>query len=305
MTLEIIPFAGWSNCLRLTNSDVELVVTLDIGPRILSYRRHDTQNVLKIYTEQSGGSREEEWMIRGGHRLWVAPEDRILSYHRDNEPVSWVRGEKGEIIITSRMDTPHPLRKDLSLELAEQGSRVELLHTITNEGKSPITLATWGLTVLAPGGTEIIPQPPLGEHPRDLLPNRTLVLWPYTDLTDPRWKIGRSYFLLQQQAEGAPTKLGLTHSEHWIGYLLGNQLFLKTFVLQPDASYPDGGCNFETFTDSEMLEIESLGPLVTLLPGESTSHRENWHLLPLSEKVDLANEDSLSQSLSPLLREIL
>ncbi len=305
MTPETVPFAGWPNCLRLANAEIELITTLDIGPRILSYRRHDTQNVLKIYSEQSGGSCEEEWMVRGGHRLWVAPEDRILSYHWDNVPVSWVRGEKGEILITSRMDAPHSLRKDLSFQLAKQGSRVELLHTITNEGRNPITLATWGLTVLAPGGTEIIPQPPLGEHPRDLLPNRTLVLWPYTDLTDPRWKIGRSYFLLQQKKGSLPTKLGLTHSERWIGYLLGNQLFLKTFELQPNTSYPDGECNFETFTDSEMLEMESLGPLATLQPGESTSHKESWHLLPAPGDINLASEDSLSESLLPLLREIL
>ncbi|MEY2906074.1 MAG: hypothetical protein RLZZ408_545, partial [Verrucomicrobiota bacterium] len=272
MTPETVPFGGWNNCLRLSNAEAELIVTLDVGPRILSYRRPGGANVLKNYQGQLGGCGEKEWMIRGGHRLWIAPEDELLSYHLDNEPVSRVSEGEGRVTISSRMASPHPLRKDLSITLADKGSRVDLLHSITNEGSTPITLATWALTVMAPGGTEIIPQPPLGEHPRDLLPNRTAVLWPYTDLSDPRWKLGRSYFLLRQQADGTPTKIGLAHGERWVGYLLGEDLFLKTFPLVKGAPYPDGGCNFETFTNADMLEIESLGPLATLQPGESTSH---------------------------------
>lgn len=305
MNPETVCFGGWPNCLRLANDEVELITTLDVGPRILSYRRHGAPNVLKNYTEQLGGSRETEWMIRGGHRLWIAPEDEVMSYHRDNEPVSWVRDGSGQVVIASHMASPHPLRKDLSITLAGRGSRVDLLHTITNEGEKPVTLATWALSVMAPGGTEIIPQPPLGEHPRDLLPNRTMVLWPYTDLTDSRWKLGRGYFLLQQRHDGKPAKLGLAHSERWIGYLLGDELFIKTFPLQTGAAYPDGGCNFETFTNGDMLEIESLGPLVTLLPGESTSHPETWHLCAAPAGLDPASEASLDTALRPVLQSIL
>ena len=300
---ETVSHGGWPNCLRLANGDVEIVATLDVGPRILVYRRPGETNVLKNYPDQLGGTREREWMIRGGHRLWIAPEDELLSYHRDNEPVSWTRGKNGEIVISSRMNSPHPLRKDLSLLLGTSGSRLELLHTVTNEGDSPVTLATWALSVMAPGGTEIIPQPSLGEHPRDLLPNRTMVLWPYTDLSDPRWKIGRSFMLLRQQEHGTPTKIGLAHEERWVGYLLGGELFLKKFPLVKGATYPDGGCNFETFTNGEMLEIESLGPLATLHPGESTSHPETWHLMKAPAGMDPEDESSLTELLTPILRD--
>ena len=304
MTHETVPFGGWNNCLRLSNAEAELIVTLDVGPRILSYRRPGGANVLKNYREQLGGCGEKEWMIRGGHRLWIAPEDEVLSYHLDNEPVSWVSEGDGRVVISSRMASPHPLRKDLSITLADKGSRVDLLHSITNEGSTPITLATWALTVMAPGGTEIIPQPPLGEHPRDLLPNRTAVLWPYTDLSDRRWKLGRSYFLLRQQADGTPTKIGLAHGERWIGYLLGEDLFLKTFPLVKGAAYPDGGCNFETFTNADMLEIESLGPLATLQPGKSTSHPETWQLAEAPTGIDPDDETSLAKLLTPILRDL-
>ncbi len=38
VTVEKVEYQGWKNNLRLSNGDVELIVTLDIGPRILSYR---------------------------------------------------------------------------------------------------------------------------------------------------------------------------------------------------------------------------------------------------------------------------
>ncbi len=144
-----------------------------------------------------------------------------------------------------------------------------------NEGDQPIMLAVWALTVMQPEGLEIIPQPPLGEHPRDLLPNRGIVLWPYTDISDLRLTLGTRFWLLRQAADYPPIKIGLAHRERWIAYVLSDTLFLKTFDYDPTAAYPDGGCNFETFTNSEMLEIESLGPLVTLQPGRIDESSRN------------------------------
>ncbi len=82
------------------------------------------------------------------------------------------------------------------------------------------------------GGLEIIPHPPLGVHPRDLLPNRLMIIWPYTNLTDPRWRFGETFITLRQTANaGQPTKLGLAHKQKWIGYLTRDSLFIKTIEL--------------------------------------------------------------------------
>ena len=59
---------------------------------------------------------------------------------------------------------------------------------------------------MRPEGLEIIPQPPLGEHPRDLLPNRGVVLWAYTDLSDLRLTLGTKFWLLRQAADYPPIK---------------------------------------------------------------------------------------------------
>ena len=47
--------------------------------------------------------------------------------------------------------------------------------------------------------------------------------------------------------------------------------------------------NFEAYTDKDILELETLAPLVELKPGDMVSHGEEWYLfrhvpLPRSEK---------------------
>jgi len=299
MNIETVSYAGWQNNLRLSNSEVELLVSLDVGPRILSYRALNGANVLKNYDEQLGQAGEDAFMIRGGHRLWVAPEDEKITYHWDNLPVTYEQSEDGEVLIISVQEEPIHIRKELGIRLADSGSGVTIRHTITNLGGEPMELATWGLTVMAPGGVEIMPQPPMGSHPEDLLPNRKMILWAYTDLTDPRWMIGQKFFLLSQHADSTPTKLGLAHTAGWAGYLNGEDLFLKEVHYDPTASYPDGGCNFETFTNSEMIEIETLGALRLLASGESTTHTERWHLVSGLSPVELTSEDAISEWIAP------
>ncbi len=302
MKLETVSRHGWNHTQRLYNNDVELFVTTDVGPRILEYKTTSGENVLQVFEDQAGKTDEEDWRIRGGHRFWLGPEDKTLSYHIDNTPANYRVDEfSRELLVESLQTTPQDIRKTLGVLLADNGSRVTLRHTATNLGDSPITLATWGLTVMQPGGLEIIPQPPLGEHPRDLLPNRGIVLWPYTDLSDLRLTLGQRFWLLRQSPEFSPLKLGLAHREKWAAYVLADSLFIKTIDYDPRATYPDGGCNFETFTDKEILEVESLGPLVKLEPDQSTTHFENWYLFPLTEQCQIESESALGEWIKPFL----
>jgi hypothetical protein len=302
MNIEVVPHSGWNRNVRLANGSVELIITLDVGPRILSYRTHMGENVFKTFDDQLGKSGEAEWMIRGGHRFWIAPEDEKLSYHIDNERTEF-RVADNEIVIDSVQTAVHPIRKSLGVSLLGETSGVKVTHTATNESPGQIEIAPWALSVMRPGGIEIIPQPALGEHPRDLLPNRGMVLWPYTDLSDPRWHLGRSFFTLRQSAGFPPTKIGLAHREKWVAYVIEESIFIKAFEHIEGLVYPDGGCSFETFTNDEMLEIESLGPLVRLAPGRSVSLTEHWHVFPIPGKVEIASEDALGAWIQPFLKE--
>jgi len=302
MTQDIVSSHGWEKNLRLANEHMELLVTLDVGPRILSLSTPGGENVFKTYSHQLGGCGEAEWMIRGGHRFWIAPEDPARTYHIDNQAVEpRINEASGEVVIDSAQENGGRILKSLGITMDPSGPRVRVRHTARNIDSEPMDFAVWALSVMAPGGMEIIPQPALGEHPRDLLPNRGMVIWPYTDLSDPRWHFGRNFFTLRQSDDFPPTKIGLPHRERWVAYVIGESVFLKTFEFLEGATYPDGGCNFETFSDSSMLEIESLSPLRTLAPGEEITHIEHWSLLPVDTEILIESEEALSEWIAPFL----
>jgi len=236
-------------------------------------------NVFKLFDDQLGHTGEAAWQSRGGHRFWLAPEDKVLSYIPDNSPVEHrVLSDKSVEVITPSNELS-PIRKTLSLSLDPDSPRVTVVHSAENLGPTAQTIASWGLSVMAPGGIEIIPLPPLGVHPRDLLPNRAMILWPYTNMGDTRFQWGERFITVRQSPALGPAKFGLAHREKWIGYHRAGCFFVKSFDYPEGALYPDLGCNFETFTNEEMLEVEALGPLVTLAPGEVTSHTEHWTLV--------------------------
>jgi hypothetical protein len=309
-SVDKVDYKGWKNNLRLANADAELIVTLDVGPRVISFRPTNGTNVFKEYADQLGGSGETEWQMRGGHRLWAGPEDLTRTYALDNGPVQSKAIGPGAVRLTQSPDAGYGIQKEIDLTLAEKGSRVTVVHRITNVGDKPTSLAPWALTVMAQGGMEIIPLPPKRPHPgppknarsaADYAPDQTMILWPFFDFTDPRWKFGKHYLTLRQDPKATgPTKIGLAHRGGWVGYLLGSTLFVKRFAFQDGKPYPDGGVNFETFTNADMLEIESLGPVTKLDPSAKVELTEEWELFTGVPTV--ASETEIEKSIQPLLQ---
>jgi hypothetical protein len=313
VSIEEVAYGGWAHNLRLSNADVELVVTLDVGPRVIRYATLGGKNLLHEDPGQLGKSGEPGWMARGGHRLWTAPEDEFRTYAPDNRPVKYALAPGGapdRVRITQAPDEPYGVQKELEIALAPTGSEVSLLHRITNVGAAPIDVSAWALTVMPPGGTAIIPLPPKRPHPgslptrvaSDYWANQTLALWSYLDLKDPRLTLGTSYITVRQDpASTTQLKLGLSHEAGWLGYARAGDLFVKWVDYRPGKLYPDRGCNFETYTDPNILEIETLGPQVTLAPGEKTEHAETWHVV--TDIGPITDEASITKAILPRLKK--
>lgn len=275
LTIDRVAYRGWK-CCRITNGKLELIVTTDIGPRVIRFGFVGGQNLLKEYAEHAGKRGGKKWRIYGGHRLWHAPEHPVRTYFPDNFPVEVEhRGDVVRFIQPTESTTG--IQKELDLHVDRN---VTITHRLRNTRRSAVELSPWALTVMAPGGTCIVPLPERGEHPRDLLPANLLVPWLYTDMSDPRWTWGRKYVLLRQRnsAKSTPQKLGALVPDGWAAYALHGQLFVKTFPCAAGANYPDLGCNFETFTNREMLEVETLAPLAKIKPGRAVEHVETWQL---------------------------
>jgi hypothetical protein len=288
--MELVKFAGWERCIRLSNRQVDLVATTAVGPRILRFGSLGGQNVFKVLAETEGLIGGDKWHSFGGHRLWHAPEVFPRTYAPDNGPVdhAW----DGTTLTLRTVEPENHVEKEISLTLSPAAPQVGVVHRITNRNPWAIELAVWALSVMADGGQAVFPQEPYRPHPDCLAPARPLVLWHFTDMSDSRWTWGRKYIRLRQDPKATTKqKAGILSTAGWAAYLLRGDVFVKRYGYDPRATYADMGCNAETYTDLDILEIETLGPLTKLEPGETAEHRERWLLArtecgPTDEDVD-------------------
>ena len=271
-------WGGWPNCYRISNGEVDLIVTSDIGPRIMRYGFVDGQNLFKNVEESMGHSGEPEWMLRGGHRIWAAPEEAPRTYAPDNGPVDiHIAGDA--LTAIQPVEPSTGLQKAITVKLAPSGTAVEVLHYLKNTLLWDIEVAPWAVSMMAQRGVGITGFPPRGKHPDILPPTHPLVMWAFTDLTDSRWKFTKKYAILRQDPDNAaPQKIGHFNPKTWGAYLLDQELFIKRTDADPARPYPDFGCSFEIFTRDDMLELETLGPLSKLAPGATLEHVEHWTL---------------------------
>jgi hypothetical protein len=276
--IEKIAYQGWPHCYRISNGEVELIVTSDIGPRIMRFGFIGGANLFKEYKDQLGGTNEPGWQLRGGHRLWAAPEDAKRTYATDNATVS-VEISGGVLKATSNVEADSGLVKQIEVHLAPTGTGVTVIHRLKNALPWPIELAPWALTMMTPGGMGITGHPPRATHGEALQPTHPLVMWAFTDLSDPRWTFTKKYLMLKQDPENKePQKIGHFNPDTWGAYLLGSELFLKRCTAEPGKPYADFGCSFEIFSRNDILELETLGPVQKVEPGASAEHVETWSL---------------------------
>src|SRR5713226_7659237 len=124
VTIEKIDFKGWPNSYRMTNGEVELVVTGDVGPRIIRYGFVGGRNLFKEFAGEIGKSGESTWRSRGGHRIWVGPEvppTSPITYAADNFPVA-IELKGDTIVATPPLEREAGLQKQIVVKLATSGT---------------------------------------------------------------------------------------------------------------------------------------------------------------------------------------
>ncbi len=297
--MEKISYGGWENCYRLANDQIELIVTGDVGPRIIRFGFIGKENVFKEFSEQMGKIESDEWLTFGGHRLWHAPEAQPRTYYPDLDPVHVQEIENG-LIVTQKPEPTTGLQKQMEIKLSIDKPEAVIKHILINHNLWAIETAPWALSVMVPGGVAILVLPPRGPHPENLLPTSRLSIWPFTNLSDPRWVLGERYILLNQNKTiSTPQKLGIFATDGWAAYANQNTLFVKQVPIQYEGVYPDMGVNFEVYTDDAMLEVESLGPYESIPPKGQIDHLEHWSLF--QDVPQPETEDDVITHIAPLL----
>ncbi len=260
--------------IALRTRALELLVTTSVGPRIVSLKAVRGRAGNLFLELPAGEPRYLGYYLRGGHRLWHAPEDIVRSYQPDDDPVE-VRRLANGLALTQPAEPRTGLQKSIAVEALDDRT-LKVTHTLTNRSLWTVDCAPWAITMLRGGGYGVLPLPPKGSHARgDLLPKSALVPWTFTDLSLPVWNFRRDYIGIDVARAPAAQKLGITDYPGWSAYWRRGEVFVK-YAKPADGAYPDLGSRFETFTNGALIELETLGPLAALPPGRSTRHIEYW-----------------------------
>lgn len=263
---------------ELANAHLRLIYLRTAGPRIVGlFATGAAENVLAELPDACLDSPHGPYWLRGGHRLWHAPETAVRTYVPDDSGLSVELLEDG-VRLRQPVEAPTGIEKTLMIQLDGARPAATLTHSLRNAGVWPVELAPWAITQMRLGGTAVLP---LRRSPLDaegLQPNRQIVLWPYTRWQDRRLYLDEGALFVRGQPDMPPFKIGAFNDAGWIGYFWGGFFFCKRFTPRPGAAHVDLGANCEIYTDQRCLELETLGPLQKLAPGETAVHVERWEL---------------------------
>ncbi len=294
-------YRNW-NAVALETDEAELVIPADIGPRVLRAGFKNGPNLFASDEDAPGGPGKSGWRIYGGHRLWHAPEHLERTYVPDNDPVEWEKCNDNGVLLRQAAEKPTGIAKSIRAEAL--GPRAfKLTHTLKNENLWPVGCAVWALSVLKHGGYAAIPLPPKGKHPEALLPGYHIVPWPYTDFSHPCWDFHSGYIGIDVAQAAASQKIGISNYSGWSAYWQEGGTFVKYAPVVRGAPYPDFGCAFEAYCCNWMIELETLSPLLNVMPGQFIQQAEYWLLLKGLPKPD--NDEAFRQDFRPEIEKQL
>ena len=278
------------DCVCIENGALSLLVTRSVGPRIISLRLNGGDNLLAVLpdfvTERPDG---KFFHFYGGHRLWYAPENMPRTYALDDRPVDIIPVQNGLSIIQP-VEEQTGIEKSIHISLVEDKPQVILGHMLTSRGSEPLECAPWAITQFRTGGVAILPQ---SQGQTDVLPNRSLALWPYTNIKSPQVCWGDRYILVRAEMQAA-FKVGFPNPRGWLAYWLDGTLFVKRSAFDPGGAYYDFGSSSECYCNSHFLELETLAPASKLAPGEGVTHTEIWELYA---DVELPEDENMVQQI--------
>lgn len=298
VTVHRITYRGWNDSYTLDAGRFTLVVVPDIGGRIMEYAV-DRRSVIWENPSEVGRTYPitSAWHNYGGYKAWVAPQhlwdgnaDPFLDYGKASAEILSRPDGIPMLRITSApsLKTGLVLTKEISMDESGEVLLVQKMHNISSER---ITRSIWDVTQV-----------------------RTPCFVVYPVKHDSRFRNGASYLMEESKRSpqfrvvdgfciteymGELGKVGSDSDGPWMIWFKDKLAYVKFFdPMVKRAEYPDEGCSAEVFTSDKKLaylEMEILGPMVTLKPGESTELVERWRLFELTQSV--TNDDRVLKAI--------
>lgn len=299
VTVERIVYCGWQDSYRITAGAYSIVVVPEIGGRIMEYSL-ESMNALWENVDEFGKTYPiaKEWHNYGGYKTWVAPQskwgwppDPMLDFGKAN--VEIVENSKGvpTIKITGAASLKSGVMFTKEVSLTESGE-VTLKQRMHNISGDTFLGSIWDVTQV---GTPCFVVFPIRKQSR--IPGGLAYLMGESKSTG---QFVRNGDLCITRYLGEAGKIGSDSDGPWMIWFKDDLAYVKLFdPMQRGAQYPDGGCSVEVFTSDKeagYVEMEILGPLVELEPGDSTELTEKWRIFRLTQPV--TSEDRVIKAIN-------
>lgn len=295
-------YKQYGRCLRISNGALEILVTIELGPRIIYFGApggvnmffNDDNNVRVTKGEliESVFGEGAEYHFYGGHRTWLAPQLMIHTTVPDNDPVPYELIENG-VILKPAVLKVIGMRYEMRIVMHPDDAGIDVSVTYINESGVDKSYAVWQISQFAAGGMAIIPlsvpRKPFDRSKKPTMEQLLTPLMPSTQITsflgaftnDPRLTIDPMFMTLRMDPSvpGA-IKLGTPNIPGYAMYVNNGYVATIRSEYEKGKTYTDMGCGLETYTDNNFLELEMLGPYETIKNGASTTHTETLTLQP-------------------------
>lgn len=309
MEVKETTFENYGNCVYVSNGIIEAVVTIDCGPRIIRLGFNGERNVLyndlerKYFLSVNGLEGNEDGGIfyyYGGHRLWLCSSRsaHLPIFRPDNSSVIYSVHSDG-VQFTSAKQKQSEIETGFELVMGDDAADIMIVHTAKNLTKEPLVFGLRPVTMFTAGGIMILPQS--SDQTSLLNPNRSISLWPGTDIHDAQIHWGNRFITIGHgSGESNPLKLGISNPLGWGVYAMNDFTIMKHYVYTPQAPYADFDSSFEAGFRDDFVEMETLSPIFRVEPGQGIRHVENLSLFHTTNLVNPSNEDSVAQFIERL-----
>ena len=302
--VRLVTVLNYENCLELFNESTCVQLGWQVGGRVLQYT-YKGKEALYLSPEEADW-RETDHKTASAGRFDIGPE-----YLVPPRPTLWEQPWHYEILgpraarLTSNPDPSTGVTLIRDFQLAETSSHLECRQTIYNHSKSPKAYCHWSRTFAHHGGIAIIPlTPTLSKLPDGYVMYKGRGLVDFRP-SDPMIRRQGDYLILDGPAK--QPKLGFDSMKGWFTYLMPNDLaFTKRYETFPERLYHDtAGLSISIWypeaSHIPACELEPIGPLERLAPGESASFSEHWELteFPFPKDPSAIDAEAVANRLAP------
>ena len=279
-TIASVKFDGF-DAVELLTAEIRVVLLTARGPRIAFLGQPGGPNLLLW---APGTYQRGEWDLTGGHRVWITrpgADEAEETYATDNAPCT-VDAHIDGVTVTGALDPVQKLRRGLTVRVVAPG-RLRVDHFVRNESDMLWSGGLWGLTCTVPDPTTIYVSP-LGDGSS----------WDYTTMVafrtwggghggvgfgDPQFEMTQDALVLRPSGRENKRMFKADAGILAMYDPARGILFAKQADYQPNADYPLG-TNLALYVGPQnfMVEMESMAPVVTLKPGQASTHTETWAL---------------------------